>query len=108
MKEPICNIHDEQIQSNTEITQPQVEQAIVKAGIELGWRLNKIRDGLMTGTLTTHYNTAVIEIRYDASTYSINHQESTNMEYDGKKIHKDYNNLIKDFSSAIQKNILSY
>jgi hypothetical protein len=105
MKQPIYNIHDEQIQSKSEVTQPQVEQAIVKAGIALGWRLNKIRDGLMTGTLTTHYNTAVVEIKYNTSTYSINHQESTNMEYDGQKIHKDYNNLVKNFSAAIQKNI---
>jgi hypothetical protein len=108
MKQPIYNIYDEHIQSSFDLTQAQIEQAIIKASVVLGWKLNKIKDGLMIGTMSSRLGIATVDIRYSASAYSITYQDSANMEYDGKNIHKNYNDWVKNFYNTIQKNLSSY
>ena len=45
---------------------------------------------------------AVVDIDYTQTTYSIKYNESTNLDYDGEKIHKNYNGWIQNLDKAIK------
>jgi hypothetical protein len=54
---------------------------------------------LATLDLRTHH--AVVEIAYNAKSYSIAYKESNNLNYDGKSIHRNYNGWIHNLQNAI-------
>jgi hypothetical protein len=108
IKQPVYNVYEENIIGGKYLTQLQVEQAIVKAGVPFGWRMDKMKNGLIVATLALRAYTLIAEINYSASFYDIVYKDSVNMGYDGKNINKDYNDQIKNLYVAIQQNLLKY
>ena len=45
---------------------------------------------------------AVVDVRYDTKTYSIKYKDSSNLQYDGTSIHKNYNGWIQNLDNAIR------
>ncbi|MDR3177710.1 MAG: hypothetical protein LBT96_01875 [Campylobacteraceae bacterium] len=106
VKQPIHNVENASIANSKDISQAQIEQVILEAGAELGWKISKIKDGLIVAILTPPSYMVVIDIKYDASTYSITYRDGANLQYDGDNIDKNYNKWIKSLDEAIQKKLL--
>ena len=56
----------------------------------------------MTGTLALRTHVAVVDIQFDSKTYSIKYKDSTNLDYTGNSIHKNYNGWIENLDNAIR------
>ncbi|MEP7061338.1 MAG: hypothetical protein ABI881_03015 [Betaproteobacteria bacterium] len=83
----------------------EVEQAINRAGMSLGWVMTPTRPGLTTGRLAIRTHVAVVEISYDTKSFSIKYKDSVNLEYDGGNIHKNYNGWIDNLEREIRANL---
>ena len=80
----------------------EIGKAIVRAGAGLGWQMNPDRPGHITGRLALRNHVAVVDIDYTPQTYSIKHRESTNLDYRGTTIHRNYNGWIQNLDKAIR------
>ena len=80
----------------------QVEQAIVSAGNSLGWQMRPQGPGKVQGTLLLRDHRAVVDVDYTQRSYSIRYKDSSNLNYDGSSIHKNYNGWIENLDRAIR------
>lgn len=91
----------------TQLTMQDVSRAIHASGTELGWVIQEVRPGEMTGTLTLRKHLAVVAIRYDTSTLSIDYKDSRGLMHDGDQIHRNYNlwiaNLVKHIQAEVAR-----
>jgi hypothetical protein len=83
-------------------TADEVRQAIIRAGTQLGWQMRADRPGHLLGTLTLRTHTAVVDIDYDRTAYSIRYKDSTNLDYNGSTIHRSYNGWVQNLDRAIK------
>ena len=83
-------------------TLDDVSKAIMRAGAGLGWQMTPQKPGLMQGRLALRTHVAVVDIKYDPKRYSIEYKDSTNLNYDGTSIHRNYNGWIQNLDKAIQ------
>jgi hypothetical protein len=79
-----------------------VRQAIVRAGAGLTWQMRADRPGHILGTLTLRTHVAVVDIDYSPKAYSIKYKDSTNLDYNGSTIHRNYNSWIENLDRAIK------
>lgn len=100
---PIHNVIEAPAVSATgrNLTREQVRSAIVRAGSALGWQLRDDGPNTLVGTLTLRTHTAVVEIPYSPSTYSIKYRSSVNLNEAGGSIHKNYNGWIQNLTRGI-------
>jgi hypothetical protein len=84
-----------------------VRQAIVRAGAGLGWQMNADRPGHITGRLVLRTHVAVVDVDYTPKVYSIKYRESSNLDYDSGKIHRNYNGWIQNLDKAIKVQLLA-
>ena len=78
---------------------------IVSPGTGLGWKMTPQEDGRIAGRLDLRKHIAIVDITYTAKAFSITYADSTNLKYDGRLIHRNYNNWIKNLESRIQATI---
>ena len=74
---------------------------IRRAGAGLGWRMEPQGPGLMRGTLNLRTHQAVVDIPYDTHRFSIRYAGSSNLDYDGNAIHRNYNSWVQNLQNAI-------
>ena len=100
---PLYEISETPIETGTEqgLTLAQVETAIKTAGEGIGWKMKTVKPGELTGTFKSSRYTASVRIPYSPQNYSIFYKGSQNLKYDGAKIHKKYNELVQNLSTAI-------
>jgi hypothetical protein len=101
---PIMNVDKAAVTtaSGKSLTREQVRTAIVGAGAALGWVFKDEAPGLMVGTLNLRTHSAVIEIPYSESNYSVKYRSSSNLEEKGGgTIHKNYNGWIQNLQRGI-------
>lgn len=79
-----------------------VEKAIIRAGVGLGWKMQPVKPGLIVGTLNLRSHTAVVDVTYNARTYDITYKDSVDLNYDGSNIHRNYNGWIQNLDKGIQ------
>jgi hypothetical protein len=102
-KLPVFNVAQAPVTANkSNVGTDDVRQAIVRAGSGLGWQMNADRPGHITGRLMLRTHIAIVDIDYTPKNYSIKYRDSTNLEYDGTGIHKNYNGWIQNLDKAIQ------
>src|SRR5438105_233425 len=95
--QPVLNVSEAPIATNRpNASSDDIRQAIVRAGSGLGWQMTPDRPGHITGRLLLRTHVAVVDVDYTQTTYSIKYKESTNLDYDGEKIHKNYNGWIQN------------
>ncbi len=100
---PIQNIDAAPIVSNNKaVSMDDVQKAIVRAGLALGWQMKPTAPGLIVGTLYLRTHTAVVDIKYDTRTYSINYKDSTDLDFKDGTIHKNYNGWIQNLDRGIK------
>jgi len=100
---PILNVNDNAVTtaSGKALTPDQVRNAILRAGSALGWQLKDDGPGKLVGTLQLRDHTAVIDIPYSPSSYSIAYRSSVNLQEKGGQIHKNYNGWIQNLTRNI-------
>jgi hypothetical protein len=84
-----------------------VEIAIRRAGQSLGWQIVPQGPGRAEGILVLRDHRAVVNISYDTKNYSITYKDSSNLQYDGKTIHSNYNGWVQNLDKAISRELLA-
>jgi hypothetical protein len=104
---PIHNVADAQVTTNTgkSLSTTQVRAAIITAGTSLGWSIKDAGPGRLEGTLRLRGNSAVVEIPYSSSRYSITYQSSEGLQAANGQIHKNYNGWVQNLDRAIRTEI---
>lgn len=82
-----------------------MESAIIGAGTGLGWRMIPRAPGQIEGVIALRDHRAVVTVNYDTKSYSIKYKDSSNLHYDGKSIHKNYNGWVENLDRAIRTNL---
>ena len=101
--QPVYNVTDSAVVTNKPNPTPDdVRQAIIRAGTQLGWQMRADRAGHVLGTLSLRTHVAVVDIDYDRKAYSIKYKDSTNLEYTGSTIHRNYNGWVQNLDRAIK------
>ena len=104
--QPIQNVNDAPIVSETPVQVAQVKTAIMFAGTSLGWKMAVVGPGLIQGTLNLRKHTAVVDISYSATKYSIVYKSSINLDEKDGQIHKNYNSWVQNLSKKIGAELL--
>ena len=104
VQHPIYQVQDAQVvtTSGKALTPAQVRQAIVTAGTALGWTVVDAQPGKREGTLNLRTHTAVVDIPYSATAYSIVFKRGDNLNVEGDKIHKNYNGWVQNLDRGIR------
>ena len=104
---PLYEITETPIETGTEesISLSQIETAIITAGEGIGWKMKASKPGEITGTYKESKFTAAVKIPFSSQTYSIFYKSSKNLKYDGAKIHRKYNELVQNLSTAIGREV---
>jgi len=79
-----------------------VERAIRAAALDEHWMVTKIEDGHLQAELTIRSHFAKVDITYTTESYSIVYKDSLKLLYDGKEIHRNYNNWVQHLSDRIR------
>ena len=81
-----------------------VYKAIYRAGTSLGWRIKKVDENTLLGTLNLRSHTAVVTIKYSAKDYSITYKSSIDLDYNEEQnnIHSNYNGWISNLEKSIR------
>ena len=101
---PVLNVSNAPLDlpPNTSLTMQAVAKAIWVAGEKLGWRMEEVRPGEITGTLTVRHHVAVVSITYDTLKFSIAYKDSENLLRDGGVIHRRYNDWVHNLEVGIK------
>ena len=104
VQKPIYNVQNAQVTTSTgkTLTAPQVRQAIMTAGTALGWTVVDAQPGKLEGTLNLRTHSAVVDIPYTASSYSILFKRGDNLNVEGDMIHKNYNGWVQNLDRGIR------
>ncbi|KHE16818.1 lipoprotein [Aeromonas hydrophila] len=99
--QPIRNMAANPVPFN--LTEEQVANAIITAGISKSWVMRQEQPGLIRGQVNVRQHQVVINIPYSARDYSINYVSSVNLDDKGKgSIHRSYNRWVLGLNQAIQ------
>ena len=104
--QPIQNVNDAPIVNANPVKAAQVKTAILVAGTSLGWKMEEVSPGLIQGTLILRKHTAVVDISYSATKYSIVYKSSVNLDEKDGQIHKNYNSWVQNLSNKIGAELL--
>jgi len=102
---PVRNVVSEPVVTSRDVSLEEVKKAIISAGTALGWKMMPQEDGRITGRLDLRKHTAIVDITYTTEAFSITYVDSTNLKYDGRLIHRNYNNWITNLENRIQATV---
>src|SRR5512140_3338541 len=79
---PIYSVNDTVVSttSGKHLTAGQVRSAIITAGTSLGWHVTDAGPGRLAGTLHLRTHSAVVDIPYSATKYSILYRSSEDLQ----------------------------
>ncbi len=98
---PVYNVDNAALPISSGHSLEEVSAAIKRAGAGLGWQVKETTSGHNVGTLILRTHTAIVDINYTTTSFSITYKDSTNLKYDGFEIHKNYNGWIQNLENAI-------
>lgn len=100
--QPVRNVDNAPINvSGSSYDLSDVTRAIKTAGTVLGWQMKEKTPGHIVGSLYLRTHVAIVDVTYTLDEFSINYKDSTNLNYDGSLIHKNYNGWIENLTNAI-------
>ncbi len=94
--------------SGRKATAQQVHDAIIAGATSKGWSIEESADGHLIAQIYVRSHMAQVDIKYDETGYSITYKDSTNLDYDGTEIHRNYNGWIREMVVKINEVIRSY
>lgn len=89
------------IEYGAELSQKDVEKAIILACPKTGWVPRKVDDNTIQATLNVRAHVAIVDITFDSDSYTITYKGSNNLKYNGETIHPNYNSWIKNLNNNI-------
>ena len=100
---PIYNVQSAPIPPNPAATMENIEKAVIRAGLTLGWQIAPKGPGKAEGVLVLRTHRAVVDITYDTKSFNISYKDSVNLDYreNDKTIHSNYNGWIKNLEKGI-------
>jgi hypothetical protein len=112
---PIQNLEDLPIVSadGKPLTVEQVKNAIISGGARARWTASLQPGNVVRLTYSPRSHVAVVNVTYNAKTYSIRYADSTNLNYapEGTKgdgvIHPNYNKWVQNLRQAIEVSLRS-
>lgn len=107
---PVLNLSDQQVSTDKKgTTAEDVRGAIRRAAAGLGWQTKDDGPGKLSSTLMLRQHVASVGIDYDATKYSIQYKDSSNLRYDAAKgtIHRNYNTWVQNLNKAIQRELIA-
>ena len=106
--EPILNVADTLVAApaGKSLSTHQVRAAIIRAGATLGWQMKEEAPGKLVGALVLRSHTAVVEIPYAATSYSILYKSSIDLNEGDGQIYKNYNSWIRNLTKGINAQFL--
>ena len=102
----IQNVNDASVVSSNPVQIAQVKTAIMVAGTSLGWKMDEVSPGLIQGTLNLRKHTAVVDVPYSTTKYSIVYKSSINLDEKDGQIHRNYNSWVQNLSKKIGTELL--
>ena len=100
---PVYNVTDAPVAaSKPNPSLDEVGKAIQRAGVQLGWEMKEMKPGYIVGTLNIRKHLAVVDVNYSTRSYSITYKDSTELQYDGKSIHQNYNGWVQNLDKGIR------
>lgn len=100
---PIYNVSGAPIETfGKPATMADVERAIIRAGLQRGWIMRPVKPGHILGTLNVRQHSAVVDITYDTKSYNIAYKDSSNLDYNDGRIHRNYNGWIQNLEKDIR------
>jgi hypothetical protein len=102
--QPIYNVQSAAITgpAGKTMSMNEVQQAIMRAGTQLGWQMQPEGPGRISGRLALRTHLAVVDIEHDTKSYSIKYRDSTNLDARDGMIHRNYNGWIQNLEKAIR------
>jgi len=97
----VYNVTQSQLNVSQKASMADISQSIKRAGAGLGWQINEVSPGVLTGRLNLRTHMALVDITHDTKTFSIRYKDSTNLDYTGNNIHSNYNGWIQNLERAI-------
>ena len=102
---PLLDVVSAPVTTTKPVSMSNMESAIIGGGTGLGWRMVPQGPGQIEGVLSLRDHRAVVMVNYDTKSYSIKYKDSSNLNYDGKSIHKNYNGWVENLDKAIRSNL---
>ena len=102
---PVLDVVSAPATTTKPVSMSNMESAIIGGGTGLGWRMVPQGPGQIEGVLSLRDHRAVVTVNYDTKSYSIKYKDSSNLNYDGKSIHKNYNGWVENLDKAIRSNL---
>ena len=101
---PVYNVIAAPIPSNPAATMENIQKAVIRAGLTLGWQVVAREPGKLEAVLILRTHRAVVDITHDTKTFSITYKDSTNISYDAqnKTVHSNYNGWIQNLEKGIR------
>ena len=104
---PIRNVQSAPIPPNSAATMENIEKAIMRAGLTLGWQIAPKGPGQIEGILNLRKHQAVVDITYDTNFFNITYRSSVNLDYreNDRTIHSNYNGWIQNLEKGIRAQV---
>lgn len=104
---PIYNVLSSPIPPNPAATMENIQKAVMRAGLTLGWQIAPKGPGQIEGVLILRKHRAVVDITYDTKSFNINYKDSANLDYSekDKTIHSNYNGWIQNLEKGIRAQV---
>lgn len=104
---PIYNVQSAVIPPNPAATMENLEKAIMRAGLTLGWQIAPKGPGQLEGVLVLRTHRAIVDITHDTRAFSITYKDSVNLSYSesDRTIHSNYNGWIQNLDKAIRSEL---
>jgi hypothetical protein len=96
---PVQNINQSVAGNHSEV---QVRQAILYAGLNRGWIINPVNEGVIDGKILLRGHRASIRIAYSTNRHQIRYVGSNNMDAKEGKIRSNYNRWVANLHKDIQ------
>lgn len=82
-----------------------VERAIMAGCADRGWKAHKVGSHEIEASIVRRGHRATVSIPYSASGYKIVYKNSSNLDYNGRKIHRAYRNWTHYLDSSIRQHL---
>jgi len=105
--QPVYEVVDAPIVTDgRQLSMAEVQRAIQRAGVPLGWQIKPVKPGQLTGQLDLRTHQALVDITHTTKTYSIKYRDSTDLNAKDGQIHRNYNGWVQNLDKNIRAQLL--
>jgi hypothetical protein len=106
--QPVYEVVDAPVVTDgKQMSMADVQRAIQRAGVGLGWQIKPVRPGQMTGQLDLRTHQALVDITHTTKSYSIKYRDSKDLAAKDGQIHRNYNAWVQNLDKAIRVQLLA-